>query len=246
MCAPAVAGIASVASGAMGAVGSYQQGQSANASAIANYKYQLKVRENDWMMKMNEWNYKRSLYKRTVRENTDAARRGYEAEQTRLNEQFMQAAFQKQGMLTELMRSQGALGERQGNTAAKLNQSLLANFGSNNATIAANLTSARGAMQQRNLDIRRSLQSANNQAFSQVALRPQAGIAPPPPQLSNPGIGLAAGLLGSVASGLGTYNSLKAPPAFGGGGISATPSWGGAGNFQPNTTISGINYTPFA
>jgi hypothetical protein len=133
------------------------------------------------------------------------------------------------------LKSQGAIGEMAGGSAARLNQSMLAQFGRNNATIAANLSSARDATMQRSEDIRRQLQGANQKAYSQVALKPIAGIAPPKPQLSDPTIGLVGGLLGAAAGGIGAFNKLQAPSAG---------NWGGSGasNFQPNTTIPGINY----
>jgi hypothetical protein len=235
VCLPAIGAIAGVASSAMGAVGSYQQGQAANANAIANYEHQLQMREHDWRMQLSTWAHRRLEYKNEIRSNNDAASRGYAAEQTRLNEQFMQAAFQKQDMLTGLLKSQGGIGEMAGGSAARLNQSMLAQFGRNNATIAANLSSARDATMQRSEDIRRQLQGANQKAYSQVALKPIAGIAPPKPQLSDPTIGLVGGLLGAAAGGIGAFNSLQAPSAG---------NWGGSGasNFQPNTTIPGINY----
>jgi len=241
VCAPAIAGIASAASGAMGAVGSFQQGQAANANAIASYKHQLQMREHDWRMQLSTWAHRRLEYKNEIRSNSQAAARSYASEQTRLNEQFMQAAFQKQDMLAGLLKEQGALGEMTGKSAARINQSMLAQYGRNNATIAQNLTSARDAMIQRNEDTRLQLQGANNKAYSQIALRPIAGIAPPKPVLSDPSIGLAAGLLGSVASGVSAFNALKAPSA---GNFGSNNNWGGSGasNFQPNTTIPGINY----
>jgi hypothetical protein len=190
-------------------------------------------------MELSTWAHRRLEYKKELQSNAEAANRGYVAEQTRLNEAFQAAAFQKQDQLMEMLKGQGALGEMQGVSAGRLNQSVLAQFGRNNATIAANLSSARNAAVERQEDIRRQLMSANNKAFSQVALKPIAGIAPPKPVLSDPTMGLVAGLAGAAAGGINTYNSLKAPPAF-------TPSPGnysGGASFQPNTTIPGINYS---
>ena len=236
MCAPVLA----FASGALGAVGQFQQGQAANAAAIADYKHQLELREHDWRNTLSTWAHRRLEYKNETNSNNEAASRGYAAEQSRLNEQFMSAAFQKQDQLVGLLRSQGMLGELTGNSAAKMNQAMLAQFGRNNATIAANLSSARDATIERGIDINRQLRSANQKAYSQVALAPVAGIAPPAPQLSNPGMGLAIGL---AQAGIGAYSAaqgLKAPPAGGGSG----GNWGGSGasNFRTDVTIPGINY----
>jgi hypothetical protein len=240
VCTPIIAGVASFASGALGAVGQYQAGQAANANAIASYKHQIQMREHDWRNQLSTWAHRRLEYKNEVRSNEEAANRGYAAEQTRLNEQFMQAAFQKQDMLVGLLQQQGLNGERVGNSAAKINQSLLSQYGRNNATIAASLSSARNAMTERQEDIRRQLQSGNQKAYSQVALRPIAGIAPQKPQLSNPGMGLMLGLGQAAIGGVSAFSSLKAPSA----GNFGTNNWGGSGasNFQPNTNIPGINY----
>lgn len=239
MCLPAVGAVLGVVSSAAGAVGQFQAGQAANANAIASYEHALQQREHAWRMELSTWAHRRLEYKKELQSNSEAANRGYVAEQTRLNEAFQSAAFQKQDQLVALMQKQGMIGEMQGNSAARLNQSMLAEFGRGNATIAANLASARNAAVQRQEDIRRQMQGANNKAFSQVALKPIAGIAPPKPVLSDPTMGLVAGLAGAAAGGIGAFNSLKAPQAF--TGTSNLPGANPA-NFQPGLSISGINY----
>jgi hypothetical protein len=83
------------------------------------------------------------------------------------------------------------------------------------------------------------MQGANNKAFSQVALKPIAGIAPPKPALSDPTMGLIGGLAGAVAGGINSFNSLQAPQAF--TGTSNLPGANPA-NFQPSLSIPGVNY----
>lgn len=245
MCDPITAGVATFAQGALGAVGQYQSSQLDNEQAIAQYEYQLAQRKHAWMMDLSTWGHRRLEYKNTVDENNYAAGRGYAAEQERLNEAFQQAAFQNQDQMIQLLQAQGALGgERQGNSAARLNNAVLSQYGRNNATMAANLVSARDAMRTRNEDIRLQLKSANNKAYSEVALKPIAGIAPPQPILSDPGMGLALGLASATAAGIGQYASLKAPnPGGGGGGGNSLPG-ANPSNFRTDLTIPGVNYTP--
>ena len=240
MCLPAAVGaVLGVASSAAGAVGQYQAGQAANANSVASYEHALQEREHSWRNELSTWAHRRLEYKKELQTNDEAANRGYVAEQTRLNEAYQAAAFQGQDQLVALMQKQGLNGERQGVGAGRLNQSDLAAFGRGNATIAANLSSARNAAVMRQEDIRRQMQGANNKAFSQVALKPIAGIAPPKPQLSDPTMGLVAGLAGAAASGIGAFSSLQAPQAF--TGTSNLPGANPA-NFQPGLSISGINY----
>ena len=254
MCLPIIAGIASAASGIAGAVGAHQDAQAQadyqNESATRNYKYQLAKREGEWNKTLSVWGNKKVDYQNEYDANYEAAGRSWSAEQYRLNEQFQQAAFQKQDMLAQLIQGQGGLAAsgKTGKSAAKLDQAMVSAFGRNNAIIAANLASARTAMVQRNEDYRQQLQSANNRAWSNVAIAPTPDVAPPQPvMVGGPsGLGLAAGILGGVASGLGVFNSLKAPSA---GNFDALPStkWGEGDNtqwFKPGTNIPNVNPKP--
>lgn len=234
-------GIATFASGAASAYGNYQQGQAANANAISNYEYAIKQREVAWRNDLKVWSAKRKQYAQTLRANNTALNRSYQSEQARLNEQYQAAAFQKQDQLVAMIKQQGLLGERQGVGAGKLSQEVLAQYGRNNATIAANLVSARNAMIMRQQGYRDQAKAANNQAYSNVAVKPRPGVAPPAPNLTNPGLGLATGLLGAAVGGFSAYNSMKPP-----GGGSPPPGGGmyppGSGAFDPSMTIPGINY----
>ena len=219
MCEPITIGLISAASGIMGAAGAHQDAQAQadyqNQASSRDYKYQLARREGEWNQALSIWGNKKADYQNEYDSNYAAAGRSEAAEQYRLNEMFQQAAFQKQDMLSQLIQGQGsnAASGKTGNTAARLDQTMLAAFGRNNAIIAENLASARSAMIQRNEDNRLQLQSANNKAWSQVALAPTPGIAPPQPvMVGGPsGIGLVSGILGGISSGIGAYMGAKAP-----------------------------------
>lgn len=231
MCAPAVAGVASAASGAIGAIGQHQNQMSAYDAQVAatqrsnnqiakEWDYKLKERDREWNNQLAIWNAKKAEYGDTLRENATAAGRAYASEQLRLNEQFNQAAFAKQDMLTQLVGARGgnlARGQA-GKSVAKADNAVLAAFGRNNAIMAANLASARNNMI-RNVDYtREQLNSANMKAWRQVQFAPQPTTAPVTPMLNAmpnkpSSLGLVSGLIGAGVSGFSTFNSLKAPSA---------------------------------
>lgn len=237
MCAPIAIGIISGLSSVAGAVGSYQDAQAqanySNQVAARDYKYAVAKREGEWNQALSIWNSKKVDYQNDIGANQDAAGRAYSAEQMRFNEMFQQAAFQKQDQLAQLIQSQGSIAAagRTGKTAARLDQAALAAFGRNNAIMSENLASARNAMMQRNEDTRLQLMGANNRAWSQVAIAPTPGLAPPVPIMaSGPnGIGLVSGILGGIATGASGFMKAKAPDA------------GSGGN---NTSKSGYTFNP--
>ena len=229
MCLPIIAGVlSSVASG----VGGIMQTNAANAASREQYEQQLKIRSAKWDANRAVWNNKLVDYKGEYSSNQEAAGRAWASEQYRLNEQFQQAAFQKQDMLAQLVGAQGQLGasEQTGRTAGRLQMEQLAAYGRNNALIAENLASARGAMMQRNEDIRRQMISENNRAWSQVAMSPVGDLAPPPPIMQGQGanvLGMVAGIGSAVLGGIGKN---QAPKGWDGPGASG--AWGSSTSGQ--------------
>ena len=142
-------GIATAGMGALQAVGSYQQQQAqanaANRSAINNYKYQLKVREQNWNRARSNWENDKINFAETVADNDFASMQGYADAQLQLNEQFKQAAFEEQGALIKLLESTGemAASGKTGQSAQRVDNSLMAAFGRNKATRTASLVSAK-------------------------------------------------------------------------------------------------------
>lgn len=215
-------GIATAASGAVGAVGSYQSQQqaanAANAGRINNYKYQLKVRENNWMRARNDYNNDKINYNETLADNSFAAQEGYARAQRQLNERFKEAAFSEQGDLIKLLEGMGGMraNGQVGQSAQRVDNAMLAAFGRNNATKAASLSSATEGYQQNVEDIRRQQRDADESAFDNVAFSPQPDMAPPKPSLEKgpSKLSLALGIGQAGLSGYGTYNELKAPQAY--------------------------------
>jgi len=204
--------LSSVAQG----VGGMMQTNAANAAARKQYEQQLKIRAARWDATRAVWNSKRADFKAEVSSNQEAAGRAWASEQYKLNEQFQQAAFQKQDMLAQLVGAQGQLGAREvyGKTANRLQMEQVAAYGRNNAIIAANLASARGAMMQRNEDVRRQMISENNKAWSQVAMGPVADLEPPRPQMQGHGASLLQMGLGIAGAALGSIGKNQAPPGW--------------------------------
>ena len=215
-------GIATAATGALGAYGSYQSQQSAanaaNKGRINNYKYQLQVRENNWMRAKSDWENDKINYEETVADNSFAAQEGYARAQRQLNEQFKESAFSEQGDLIKLLESMGTMRTtgQTGQSAQRVDNSMLAAFGRNNAIKAASLSSAKEGYQQQTEDIWRQQNDANENAFDNVAFAPQPDMAPPKPQLENgpSKLSLALGIGNAGLEGYGTYNQLKAPKAY--------------------------------
>nr|BDD44283.1 hypothetical protein 29 [bacterium] len=237
----------------IGSVGSFAQGQAQanaqNAAAIQNYEYQIAQRENKWRQTLSAWGHKRLEYKQTIQENEAAAWAGYTQEQTRLNEVYKDVKFKNQDALIQLIDAQGkmAASGQSGNTARRMQVAAMAAYGRNQAINAESLISARNRMVNSTENIRRQQMSANNRAYSQVALRPIAGFAPPPPVMT-PGpspLGLVGGILNGVAGGIGEMNSLQAPQGFvGGGGQAANMSMAPANPYSGGFNFSsGYNFS---
>lgn len=233
MCEPV-----SIISGVLGAAGSvagHAQQQNAtnaaNAGRVANYKHQLKVRENNWIRATSDWENDKINYEESVADSSFAAQEGYARAQRQLNEQFKAAAFSEQGYMIKLLESTGqmAASGRTGRSAQRIDDSMMAAFGRNNASKAASLASSKEGYQQQVEDIRRQQRDENETAFDQVAFAPMPDMAPQKPQMEKgpSGLGLALGLAGAGVGAYQQHQSLQAPNAFnvgGGSGFGNTPN----------------------
>ena len=130
---------------------------------------------------------------------------------------------------------------------------MLAALGRSQAQTAASLTSARDAANFTNQGIRNELSSANREAYGQVALKPVAGIAPPPPVMeSGPsGLSLLGSIGGAVASGFGAVQGApnsgelpgNTPPPTDFGKFDISPTWTGGAYQSP---FSGNSFDAFS
>jgi len=216
MCSPTAVGVMSFGASALGAVGQHQSASAAaaaqNEAAVGNYKYQLKVRENNWERERERYTAQKAQYQAQTQENQIAAQRAYASEQNRLNSIYQSASFGQQDQLVKLAQGSGvqAAAGRRGRSATRLDTDIVSQFGRNQAIMSESLLGAQFAARTRTDNINRALVSANNQAYSNVAYAPEVGVAPPTPVMrSGPsGLSLAAGLAGAAVDGASTYKQF--------------------------------------
>jgi hypothetical protein len=214
MCEPVTA--LTVASGGMGAIGSYQSASAAasaqNEGAIRSYKHQLKVREQNWNRERERYGHQIAQYRTQTLENDAAANRAYVSEQQRLNNIYKKAGFAQQNQLVKLAQSSGkmAASGRSGQSTQRLDTDVVSQFGRNQAIMAESLLGAQSAFASRTGAINRKLTSAQNDAYSQVAIAPEPGVAPSAPVMRQgpSGLSLAAGLLGAGVDGAKAYKQF--------------------------------------
>ena len=220
VCAPIIGAIGTIASAAGSFASQSAATAASNKAAINNYKYQVAQRENNWKQELNAWGHKKLEYEAKVYENQVAANSGYAQEQQKLNEIYNQAAFANQDQTAKLLTTLGGnvAAGRSGKSAQRSMDMMLAAVGRQQAQTSASLTSAQHAYEANVEGIRNQLASENNKAFSSVALKPVAGVAPPPPVMQSGPSPL--GLIGSIASaGAGAIGGMQAnqpPPVFSG------------------------------
>lgn len=203
MCAPAIG----LAGSVLGSVGQFASGSAAasaqNKAAIGQYKYQLKMRRLAWQDTRQQYATKLGQYGNQLAANTEAANIAYTGQQRKLNDIYKKAAFSQQAQLVQLAQGSGkmAAAGRLGKSAERLDLDVVRQFGRNQAIQAESLLSAQYGLQNANRGIRRELLSANNEAFSKVAVQPKPGVAPPPPTMAQgpSPLSLMGGLLGAGA-----------------------------------------------
>ena len=100
---------------------------------------------------------------------------------------------------------------RQVESANRVDSEIMSQYGRNQAIMAESLLSANVVIDRQLEGIRREQMSANNRAYSPVAIAPEVDIAPPPPvmQQGPSGLSLLAGIGSAAVSGYKTYDSLK-------------------------------------
>lgn len=209
-----LAGLFGAVSSVFGGVGQSQANASArrdarrlrdyeNATDRQNYEFALRNRNYEF----NQLNriYDRSLdvYRRNLNFNNQAAQRSYLAEQRVIDEQVQRLAFDRQDLFVQMLRDRGSAEARGvvGNTAGRMSNSVLAEFGRNNATLSENLVSAYRQHSSNMEDITLQRRQADLEAFSRLGLRPRRPPRPPRP-ISRPVASGGASPLLSIASGV--------------------------------------------
>ena len=248
MCEPVsiISGVLGAATSVAGHAQQQNATNAANASSIANYKQQLRVRESNWKRATSRWENDKINFEEEVADNSFAAQQGYADAQLQLNEKFKTAAFAQEGALIKLLEGQGemAAAGRTGRSAGRVDDSMLAAFGRNNAQRTASLVSSKQGYRQTTEELQRKQRDQNETAFDNVAFAPQADMAPRAPKMQEgpSGLGLALGL---AQTGLGAYSSAQAAKAP--KGFIDTPNYDalkaptGIGN---NTPFGSVEWTP--
>ena len=259
MCAVS-AGVA-VAQAGIGAIGASQKTAAANQAIGAQnrasrqaYFRSIEQQNIEWNNTLKIWNQRLDQYDKQLKRNQDAAYGyggAYMGLQVRTNEQFRQAAFQSQASLNRLYKTLGsaqAAGQT-GKTAERFDVASLAAFGRESAIRASNLTRSIEAQKLDQTNVRRQLESANNQAWQSVSVAPVPGRRPMAPVMQPM---QTTNALPFIAQGLGgAFKGLAGAGTFGQGlqdstlGINTSSGvFSGAGQGSRGFSL-GSNFNPF-
>lgn len=251
MCDPVSLGVATAGAKGFGAIANFQSGkQKADAANQASYnQYQQQMQLKGFQDQSRAAVYRQKLvdYKANLDSFKEAAYAGYRKEQERLNEVYSAARFTTQGQVAELLQKQGMLnasGIARGNSTRRAAANMVAQYGMNQAILAQNILGAHNRFDRGIEDINRQWKSAQNKAYSQVAVAPMFGPAPvAPTMVQGPsGMSLAAGLADAAVSGFGAYMGAKAPATEIPGGDSLDYAGGAMTDaFKPSATGLGDN-----
>ena len=212
---------------AFSAFGGLKAASDEKTAAVNDYKRKLGIRRVKWDGQRALYGTRVAEYETQIAENALSASRAYADEQSRLNDLFSQASAEAQESFAQLAENQKYFGS--GKSADRLEARNLAKFGRNQAMIASNLIRARESTE-RNIDnVRDRLRSTNRNAYSKVQFKPQPGFAPVKPNtdMTAANMQFLGGIASAASSGIGAYNSLKAPDIGSFGGTSN-------GFFKPN------------
>ena len=247
--------VASIGAGVAGAVGQNQSAQAQanaqNAAAISNYNHQIQLRKLKWRQTLQVWDQKNKEYDMQLDRNARAVNMAYSGEQSKQNEILDKAAFANQAAIIERMKASGTLnasGIAKGISKDRLKAINLAAWGRQNAAQAASLASSRRQALVNMGQTREQAYYDNYNAWTKVAIAPEADLPPPPPTMmpGPSGMGIAAAALGGLAQGFGKMQALQ-PPGGGGGGTFGVgngslpqPSAFGGGSFTNYFTGTGF------
>ena len=235
MCAIS-AGVA-VAQAGLGYLGAQQQTanqnaviRSSNKARSRQYMYQIAQQNMEWNNTLKIWNQRLDQYDKQIKRNYEAAvgyGGAYMGLQQRTNAKFAEAAFQSQSSLGRLYKTMGAAQAtgQTGRTADRFDTASLAAFGREQAIRSSNLTRTIDAQKLDAVNVRRQLESANNQAYQSVAVAPVPGMRPPAPVMQS-------------------YQTTNALPFISQGALGAFTGLGKAGTFGEGIQNNLLNIDP--
>jgi len=208
------------ASQVMGAVSGHQsqqaQANAANKAANARYKHQLQIREHNWLQTRQTWEVKKQEFAQGIQLDHERAWTAYQQNQEVLNQKIAQAMFQRQDSEVKYGKAMGKAAMFNDNSGRLVNEQIAA-FGRENAQRAAMMTDATYATMSQNMNIQQQQKDSAMKRWNNVSIAPVLGVAPKPPeQVAGPsGLGLAAGIMGGIATAAGGIAKNQAPQAYG-------------------------------
>lgn len=154
--------------------------------ALDQYKYNLAIRDFDYLNALRQYAKSEEIYKKQLGFNQLAAKQAAESEQIRLKETVMATAFENQDMMIELLQKEGVIQAKglAGRSVDKQMQSAMAQLGRNQAVLAESLVSAQ-SQTRRNIErIGLEKYGADMAAEANRLLMPERGPAPPVPYMT--------------------------------------------------------------
>lgn len=227
MCDPVIVGVAVAAMGSLQSIASYQQQQ-------VQYDYEQQVAEQSYQYQMQAYQASQRAYEQQIQANAAAANRAYQQEQLKLKGEYDKAAQNAQELLVGKLKTQGNIlaAGRTGKSIALLASDAEREYGKDLANLGTNLGYSMQEYNFSTLDIEERARSANAQAASERMMQPLKPMVGPGPSTA----GLVLGIGSSIASGVSTGMSLKAPSGFGGG---STPKGDTVTNFNKGVAAYG-------
>jgi len=221
MCLPAAAvAIGQFVVGAVSSIAQYQQQQAAAnyEEQVRQQQYQIQKQQADYEynLQMQQYDASQQAYNQQIEANAEAANRGYQREQLRLQEKKAEASQRAQDLLIEKLQSQGTVlsSGRTGKSIAMLTSDAEREYGRDLANLGTNLGYATQSYGFNVQDIMAEAESANNIAASQRMIEPvKQYVAPPAAVMKPSSAGLILGIGSAALSAAGTYGALKAPSA---------------------------------
>jgi len=225
MCLPAAAiAIGQFVIGAVSSIAQYQQQQAAATyeEQVRQQQYQIQKQQADYEYGLQKQQYDASqqAYQQQIEANAEAANRGYQREQLRLQEKKAEAAQRAQDLLVDKLQSQGTVlsSGRTGKSIALLASDAEREYGRDLANLGTNLAYATDSYGFNVQDLFAEAKSANNRAASERMIEPvKAYVAPPAAVMRPNASGLILGIGQAALGAAGTYSALKAPSPGAGG-----------------------------
>lgn len=151
--------------------------------ALDQYKYNLAIREFDYMNSMLQYQKSEQIYQQQLGYNNLAAQQAAESERQKLRETVMASAFENQDMMIELLQQEGLIQARgvAGNSTEKMMQASMAQLGRNQAVLAESLTSAQRQTNRNLENVYLQKYGADLAAEANRMLKPMKAPAPPVP-----------------------------------------------------------------